>query len=271
MFTPIQFGKYVLTNKIAVGGMAEIFEAKLYGVSGFEKPMVVKQILPQYAGDADFIKMFINEAKIAVSLSHGNIVAIYELGRIEQTYFIAMEFVSGRDLAQVLEAAQQQKAPFSVEHALFVTIEILKGLDYAHRRTDEFGKPAGVIHRDISPGNIMVSLSGDVKIADFGIAKVGRRLDETVAGIVKGTYGYMSPEQVSGLNVDHRTDIFGAGILLHEMLTGRRLFPAEDIVTATQQLKQAAPPPPSQFNANVSAELDSSCAQSTRESPRTAF
>lgn len=256
VFQPTQFGKYYLTRRIAVGGMAEIFQAKLFGVGGFEKPMVVKQILPQYARNAEFINMFIDEAKIAVTLTHGNIVPVYELGRIGDTYFIAMEYVPGRDLAEILEKARAKGHPLSPEHAAYIAIEICKGLDYAHRRTDENGRALGVVHRDISPPNVLISMEGQVKITDFGIAKAVHKLGTTESGVVKGTFGYMSPEQVRGLPVDHRTDIFSTGILLHEMLTGRRLFVGKNDLEAIERVKEAQIPATSAINPNVPGAVD---------------
>ncbi len=190
-------------------------------------------------------KLRVDEAKIAVALTHGNIVPIYELGQINGIYFIAMEYVQGQDLSEILEKARALGNPFSPEHAAYITIEICKGLDYAHRRTDAEGRPLRVIHRDISPPNILVSMDGEVKITDFGIAKAAHKLGCTEAGVVKGTFGYMSPEQVRGLPLDHRTDIFSAGILLHEMLTGRRLFTGDNDVDAIDRVKEAKIPAPS--------------------------
>jgi serine/threonine protein kinase len=270
MFRPIQFGKYYLTDRLAVGGMAEIYKATLYGVSGFEKPMVVKQILPQYARNAEFIKMFIDEAKIAVSLSHGNIIPVYELGRIDGVYFIAMEFVSGKNLAQIMEEAHTRDLPLSVEHAIFIAIEMSKGLDYAHRRADDQGEPLGVVHRDISPSNVLVTMAGEVKIADFGIAKATDKLGVTEAGVVKGSYGYMSPEQIQGLEVDHRTDIFSSGILLHEMVTGRRLFEGSD-AAMVERIKEAIVTLPSVISPRAPVELDPVILQALAKDPKDRF
>jgi hypothetical protein len=218
--------------------------------------MVVKQILPKYSRNAEFIKMFIDEAKIAVTLTHGNIVPVYELGRIDGIYFIAMEYIPGKDLADILETARKKSTPLTAEHAVYIAIEICKGLDYAHRRTDESGKPRRVVHRDISPPNVLLSMEGEVKITDFGIAKATHKLGNTEAGVVKGTFGYMSPEQVRGLPVDHRTDIFSAGILLHEMLTGRRLFTGDSELEAIERVKVAKVPAPSSINPKLPSAID---------------
>jgi serine/threonine protein kinase len=256
MFKPTTFGKYYLTERLAVGGMAEIYKAKLIGVGGFERPMVVKQILPQLARNPSFVDMFIDEARIAVALTHGNIVQVYELGKMETTYFIAMEYVEGRDLADILDAAFQKEKFPGWELACFIAVEILHGLDYAHRRRDDGGKPLGIVHRDISPQNILVSFEGEVKITDFGIAKAVHKLAATQSGVIKGKFGYMSPEQAAGDDVDARTDIFSVGVLLYEMLTGRRLFHGRNDAESIEKVREAKVPTPSLMRSGVPAGLD---------------
>ena len=256
MFKAHQFGKYYLTERLAMGGMAELFKAKLYGISGFEKPMVLKQILPQYARNEQFLKMFIDEAKIAVQLDHGNIVPIYELGRVDNVFYIAMEYVHGKNLAQVCEAARAQQRPLSMELALYIASEICKGLDYAHRRTDTEGQPLDVVHRDISPPNIMVGYQGQVKITDFGIAKARHKILDTHTGVLKGTAAYMSPEQAEGKKVDHRADIFSLGTILYELLCGRSLFQANSELETLDNVRNCVVPPPSAICADLPFELD---------------
>ena len=255
MFTPVRFGKYFLTERVAVGGMAEIFRAKLLE-GDTKQPIVVKQILPQYARNAEFIKMFVDEAKIAVSLNHRNIVAVYELGRVAQVYYMAMEFVQGRNLAEILEEGAQRRMLIPVTDAVFIAAEICKGLDYAHRKPDASGESLGVVHRDVSPPNIMISFGGEVKLTDFGIAKARHKLAMTQVGVIKGTYGYMSPEQVAGQPVGRHTDIFSCGILLHEMLTGQRLFADSSDLAALERVRSAQAAPPSTVNPRVPKELD---------------
>ncbi|HOX44615.1 MAG TPA: serine/threonine-protein kinase [Myxococcota bacterium] len=256
MFSPRMFGKYYLVDRLAVGGMAEIFRAKMYGVDGFEKDMVVKQILPQYARNREFIQMFVDEAKITVSLSHGNIVPVFELGQIEGVYFIAMEQVDGKNLGETLDACLDQGKGLSLPHALFVSAEMLAGLAYAHRRADEQGQPLGIVHRDISPQNILLSYEGEVKIVDFGIARAATKMHETQAGVIKGKFGYMSPEQAMGHDVDARSDIFAAGILLFEMLTLERLFASDREAVTLDRVKRADVPTPSKVNPALSPRLD---------------
>ena len=259
MFHPTTFGKYFLTRRLAVGGMAEVYAAKLYGSDGFEKDLVIKQILPQYARDPEFVQSFVAEAKIAVSLTHANVVGIYELGRVDGTYFIAMEFVDGLDAYGLLTAAKRYAIKLSVGLALLVAEEVAKGLDYAHRKNGPDGLSLGLVHRDLNPRNVLISREGDVKILDFGIAKTASRvaaMPKTRAGVVKGTSGYMSPEQATGADVDSRTDIYQAGLLLFELLTGQALFwrPDDD---ATRELMRAHRIiRPGELNKNVSAELD---------------
>ncbi len=226
-FEPKQFGKYVLLRKIAVGGMAEIYRAKTYGVDGFEKELVIKRILPHCSADKDFVDMLIAEAKLSVLLSHANIVQVYDLGRVGDDYYISMEFINGINLRDITYRCRENKSPLPTEIAVYIGSEICKGLDYAHRKTDQSNKALGIVHRDISPQNILISYEGEVKIGDFGIAKAAMNISHTMAGILKGKIAYMSPEQAMGKAVDSRTDIFSAGILLYEMFTGKKLFTGE--------------------------------------------
>ncbi|MEM1025061.1 MAG: protein kinase [Myxococcota bacterium] len=258
MFQPTTFGKYFLTRRIAVGGMAEVFAAKLYGADGFEKDLVIKQILPQYARDPEFVQSFVAEAKIAVSLNHANVVGIYELGRVDGTYFIAMEFVDGLDVFQLLDHARKFGRTLNPGLALLVAEEVSKGLDYAHRKHGPDGEPLGLVHRDLNPRNVLISREGEVKILDFGIAKTASAaaaMPKTRAGVVKGTTGYMSPEQAVGLDVDPRTDIYQTGLLLFEMLTGEALFWRPDDETTRSLMRAHNVPDPSERNPSVAPEI----------------
>ncbi|MBN2493466.1 MAG: protein kinase [Deltaproteobacteria bacterium] len=221
---PLRFGKYLLVERIAQGGMAEIFKAKSYGVSGFEKTIVIKRILPTFSNDKEFIEMLIDEAKICAGLQHSNIVQIFDLGRLEGRYFIAMEYVRGVDLVLVLNRLRKARTRLPLELACFIMSEALKGLDYAHRACGPEGEPLKIIHRDFNPANILLSYQGEVKVADFGIAKASHRHHETMSGGLKGKMGYLSPEQVAGKDLDPRSDVFVAGITFWEMLTCRRMF-----------------------------------------------
>ncbi|MDJ0720199.1 MAG: protein kinase [Desulfobacterales bacterium] len=221
---PTKFGKYWLTDRIAVGGMAELYRGKISGDEGFEKAVAVKKILPHLAAEKDAVNYFIDEARLAALLQHPNIAQIYDFGRLEDAYFIAMEYLFGKDLKSVLHLAEERNLPLSLENALHITSRICSGLDYAHNMKDLQGDLLNIIHRDVSPQNIFITYDGQVKIIDFGIAKAASRITSTRSGVIKGKVAYMSPEQAEGLEVDHRADIFSVGILLYEMVTGRFMY-----------------------------------------------
>ncbi|WP_434380384.1 protein kinase domain-containing protein [Melittangium boletus] len=256
MKKPTLFGKYLLLERINVGGMAEVFTAKAFGVEGFERILAIKKILPTMAEDDEFITMFIDEARISVQLNHANIVHIHELGKHEDTYFIAMEYVPGRDLRTLLERYRRRKEIMPTAQAVFLASKICEGLDYAHRKKDARGQDLNIIHRDISPQNILISYEGEVKIIDFGIAKAANRSQKTQAGILKGKFGYMSPEQVRGLPIDRRSDVFAVGVILYEMLTGERLFVGESDFSTLEKVRNADVPTPRQFNPNIPTGLE---------------
>ncbi|MED5464422.1 MAG: serine/threonine-protein kinase [Myxococcota bacterium] len=256
MAYPIKFGKYLLLERINVGGMAEVFRAKAFGVQGFERLLAIKRILPNMAEDDDFISMFVDEARIAVQLSHSNVVQVYELGKFEGQYYIAMEYVLGRDLRQIFDRFRKSEKSFPISAAAFVASKICDGLDYAHRKCDPSGGPLNLIHRDVSPQNILVSYDGAIRITDFGIAKAEDRSSKTQAGVLKGKFGYMSPEQVRGMEIDRRSDIFALGILLYEMVTGERLFIGESDFSTLEKVRAAEVPPPTTFNAEIPEELE---------------
>ncbi len=243
--------------------MAEVFAAKLYGADGFEKDLVIKQILPQHAQDPEFVQSFIAEAKIAVGLHHANIVSVYELGRTDGVYYIAMEFMDGIDLFALIETAKKHRRNLGVGLVLLIAEEIAKGLEYAHRKLGPDGAPLQLVHRDLNPRNVLLSKEGEVKILDFGIAKVGEsmaQMPKTEQGMVKGTRGYMSPEQSQGLPIDARTDIYQTGLLLYELLTQDALFwrPDDNETRALMQAHEIVPPSehPGCKNKRIPPELD---------------
>jgi hypothetical protein len=253
---PTEFGDYVLRERIGAGGMAEIFLASQQGIEGFEKRLVIKRILPTLSDDEQFVRMFIEEAKLCVALRHRNIVQVYDLGEIEQQYFIAMEYVDGRDLLKTLAACGRKKIGFPTDIALFIVMEVLKGLEHAHRLKSSDGRPLGIIHRDVSPSNVLLSFDGEVKIGDFGIAKATTR-EKTATGILKGKFGYMAPEQVTGAPIDHRADIFAVGILLYELLTGHRLFAGKNDLAVLERVRDAViEPPPRKYRPDLDARLE---------------
>ena len=226
-FEPIQFGKYQLLQKIAVGGMAELYRAKVTRDHGFEKRVAIKKILPHLTDEGNLIKAFIDEAKLAALLQHENIVQIYDFGSIDGEYFIAMEYLFGKDLRKLIFKAAETGIPLSLENTLYIVSRICAGLDYSHHLKDLQGKPLNIIHRDINPQNIFLTYEGQVKIIDFGIAKAASHNSTTHEGLIKGKLAYMSPEQAIGKAVDHRSDIFSTGIIFYELLTGRRMFEGE--------------------------------------------
>ena len=254
---PIQFGKYTLYERIGRGGMADVFKGRIQGPGGFERVFVVKRILPHLSDDPAFIKMFVDEAKLSARLNHPNIVQIFELGAVEGEYFISMEHIVGHDLAETTRAIWKKAGPPRVDMVAYVGREICRALAYAHSLTDERGQLVGMIHRDVSPSNVMLSFEGAVKLLDFGIAKaLGDTQDQTNSGTLKGKYAYMAPEQTEGESVDHRIDIFAAGIVLHEVLTGRRLFKGANDLQTIERVRRCEVRPPSQFNQAVPPELD---------------
>jgi serine/threonine protein kinase len=256
MKKPTVFGKYLLLERLNVGGMAEVFTAKAFGVEGFERILAIKKILPTMAEDEEFITMFIDEARISVQLNHANVVHIHELGKHDDAYYIAMEYVSGKDLRALLERFRRRREIMPTAMAVFVASKMCEGLDYAHRKKDARGQELHIIHRDVSPQNILISYEGEVKIIDFGIAKAANRSQKTQAGILKGKFGYMSPEQVRGQPIDRRSDIFAVGVTLYEMLTGEKLFVGESDFSTLEKVRNAEVPLPRQFNPNIPAGLE---------------
>ncbi len=252
--TPL--GQYYLVEKLAQGGMAEIFKGLAYDIHGMKRTVVIKKILPHIAANRESIDMLISEAKIAVQLSHGNIAQIYDLGKVNEDYFMVMEYVDGKSLSQIHKRCLKRGELIPLPYICYVMSETAEGLDYMHRKIDETGKPLDIVHRDISPQNIIVSYSGTVKIIDFGIAKSTSRIDATEAGVLKGKFAYMSPEQARGEEIDGRSDIFSMGIIMHELMTGRRLFKMKDNKETIKNVRRSEVQPPSTFNDKIPKELD---------------
>ena len=221
---PVKFGKYYLLDKIATGGMAELYRAKLTGAEGFEKLLAIKRILYHLNSEDKLVSSFIDEAKLAAILHHPNIVQIYDFGFMNETYYIAMEFLFGKDLRFTIKKALEKGFPIDFSNALYIVTQLLSGLDYAHTMHDFSGNPLKIIHRDIGPQNIFITYDGQVKIIDFGIAKAATQDTNTQAGTIKGKVSYMSPEQANGDTIDHRSDIFSAGIVMYELLTFRKMY-----------------------------------------------
>jgi len=252
----VKFGQYVLLEKIATGGMAEVWKARMRGVEGFQKIVAIKKILPHLSDNQDFIEMFIDEAKLAAQLNHNNIIHIYDLGKIQSSYYIAMEYIDGFDLKTILRRGEERGQPMQVELALFIASKIASALDYAHRKHDFEGKEMGLVHRDVSPQNVLISQEGDIKLCDFGIAKAASKASHTQAGALKGKLQYMSPEQAWGRHIDKRSDIFALSTVLFEMLTGRKLFTGDNELSILEQVREARVATPSEINDEVTPEID---------------
>jgi serine/threonine protein kinase len=252
---PQRIDRYEPLKKLATGGMAEIYLAKQSGLEGFEKVVVLKRILPHLSSDEEFVNMFLDEARIAAKLSHPNVVQIYDLGKADNTYYIAMEYVSGRNVQHLITKQQSLGGHLPVEHVCRIIAGVCDGLHYAHARKDYDGKPLNIIHRDISPQNILVSFAGGVKVVDFGIAKASTQLAQTRAGVLKGKYAYMSPEQVRGSKIDHRSDIFAVGLVMYEMLTGARTFERENSLKTLKAIVQEKPLNPREMNPDIPMEV----------------
>ena len=246
-----------MLEKLASGGMAEVFLARSSGAGGVGKFAAIKRILPQYSDATEFIEMFKDEAKVAVNLSHSNIVSIYEFGVEQRQFYLVMDYIEGRNMRQFLNRMKKDNNNFSIDQVVYIIKEVAAGLDHAHRCLDgTTGKPLNIIHRDISPQNIMISFEGEVKVVDFGIAKAESQVETTKAGALKGKFGYMSPEQVEGLPVDLRTDIFSLGIVLWELLANDRLFIANNEVNTLRKVRECVVPSLRKINPAVSPELE---------------
>ena len=272
--TPTRIGKYRVLRRVAVGGTAEIYEARLDGIGGFQRTFAIKRILPHLSEQPEFVDMLVEEAKIAGLLSHANIVQIMDLGQEQGACFIAMEYVRGPDLGQVLGRCGQKGITLPVPHAVFVVIEMLKALEYAHTRQvvrDGQLVPLDVVHRDISPPNILLSLQGEVKLTDFGIAKASVNALETVSGVIKGRFDYMSPEQSAGDPVDPRTDLFATGVVLYQMLTGTHPFTRSSEPATLDAIRAGDFTPPSALNPDVPHGLEQIVARSLAVDPDDRF
>ncbi len=262
---PQQFGDYHLLEKIATGGMAEVWRARAYGLAGFEKILVIKKVLDSLASDDEFIKLFIDEARIAVQLLHVNIVQVFDLGEVNGHYYMAMEYVHGQDLARLVSRSRNL-GPFPIPLTLFVMSEVLKALQFAHARTDEDGNPLRIVHCDISPQNILVSYSGEVKITDFGISRAAFQA-KNLHEVIRGKYAYMAPEQVDGKALDGRTDLFSLGVVFFELLTGRRLFKAKTRDETIARVRRADVPSPRTYRPEISEDLEAIILKSLRALP----
>jgi hypothetical protein len=264
---PVAFGRYTLLERLALGGMAEVFRARISSSHGFEKVLVIKRILPHLAADANFVSMFIDEAKLTAQLTHPKIVQILDFGDVDGQYFTALEYVEGFDALGLLRTAAQKRVQLPRNLAIFIVNEVLEALDYAHNARDMEGRPMQIVHRDISPSNIFISKRGDVKLGDFGIAHAQQRESKTQAGTLKGKYGYMSPEQVVGRPVDARSDLFAVGVVLAELLTGRRLFTAANDLDVLLKVRDARLDRLDKYGADLAPALDRIVRRALKKNP----
>ncbi|HEU4405093.1 MAG TPA: serine/threonine-protein kinase, partial [Polyangiaceae bacterium] len=232
------------------------YRAESAGLEGFKKKVAIKRVLPHLAERKKFISMFLDEARLGAHLSHSNCVQVFDIGVGDNTYFIVMEYVDGADLKAIIEWLRKARRPFPIPQAVYLTTKMCEGLAYAHELVDEAGRPLSVIHRDVSPPNVLITKHGEVKIVDFGLAKASTQLEKSEPGIIKGKFSYLSPEAAHGQEVDPRTDLFAVGIILWEMLAGRKLFQGESDFETVKQVQRAEVPPISRLNPNVDKQLE---------------
>ncbi len=247
--------RYRVLKRLASGGMAEVFVAESAGIEGFRKQVAIKRVLPQLSKKQQFIEMFLDEARLSAHLSHSNVVSVFDIGVGDGTYFIVMEYVDGADLKAVMDYTKKLGRPVPVEVAVYVATRICQGLAYAHELKSE-GKSLQIIHRDITPANVLITRYGEVKIVDFGLAKASSQLAASDAGVIKGKFGYLAPETVMEKPVDQRVDVFAVGIILWEMLSGKRLFLGDTDFATVRLVRDAVIPALPQINRDVSPELD---------------
>jgi TonB family protein len=251
------FGQYELIDLIATGGMAELYKARMQGVEGFQKIVAIKRILPHLTSNDDFVTMFIDEAKLAAQLQHPNIIHIYDLGKIEQSYYIAMEYIDGKDLRSILRLLVDKGQRMPLDLALHIGSRLAAALDYAHRKKDLHGRAMALVHRDVSPQNVLISFDGDIKLCDFGIAKAASKASHTRAGALKGKLQYMSPEQAWGKDLDGRSDIFSLGLVLYEAITGRAAFAGDSELSILEQVRSPHLTPPREIDPSIPEQVES--------------
>jgi TonB family protein len=259
------FGQYELMEPIATGGMAEVYRARMRGVEGFQKIVAIKRILPHLTDNDEFLSMFVDEAKLAAQLQHPNIIHIYDLGKVDRSYYIAMEFIDGRDLRSILQTLEDKRERLPLGLALFIASRLAAALDYAHRKRDLQGRAMGLVHRDVSPQNVLISYDGDIKLCDFGIVKAASKATHTRAGALKGKLQYMSPEQAWGKDIDNRSDIYSLGLVLYEMLTGRKPFAGDSELSILEQVRSPHLIPPRELDPAIPPEVERVAMRALRE------
>ena len=262
-----QSQRYRVIEKIASGGMAEVFRAESAGLEGFKKTVAIKRVLPHLSEKKQFIGMFLDEARLSAHLSHSNCVQVFDIGVGDNTYFIVMEYVDGADLKGVIEHQKRLGRRIPVEEACLICVRICEGLAYAHDARDPKGNHLHIVHRDMSPPNVLITRHGEVKIVDFGLAKANSQLEKSEPGIIKGKFSYLSPEAALGRPVDARTDIFAVGIILWELLAGRRLFMGDSDLETVRLVQSVTVPPIRQLNPKVTPEIERVIARALTQDP----
>jgi eukaryotic-like serine/threonine-protein kinase len=260
--------RYTITERVDSGGMAEVFRGVAESLQGFKKNVAIKRILPNLAKNKKFVAMFLDEAKLSLFLQHANIVQVFDIGQTQNSYFLVMEYVDGCNLKALSDRLKQRGRRIELPQAIYLMVEACKGLSYAHHTDNpESNEPLKIVHRDISPPNILLSKMGEVKLVDFGLAKANSQIESTDPGVVKGKFSYLSPEAASGREVDHRADIFAIGILLWEMFTGRRLFYGDTDYQTVELVRQARIPSVAALNPDVDPELEAVVRKSLARDP----
>jgi serine/threonine protein kinase len=259
--------RYRVIEKLESGGMAEVFRAESEGLQGFRKQVAIKRVLPHLSSKKKFISMFLDEARLSAQLSHSNCVQVFDIGVGDSAYFIVMEFVDGANLKAIIEHIKKTGKDFPVEAAVHISLEICKGLAYAHELTDPNGVPLYIVHRDMSPPNVLITKHGEVKIVDFGLAKANSQLEKSEPGIIKGKFSYLAPEAAMAQEVDARTDIFAVGIILWELLAGQRLFLGDTDFQTVKKVQAAVVPSISQINKKVPPDLEKIIARALARDP----
>jgi serine/threonine protein kinase len=259
--------RYRVIERLESGGMAEVFRAESEGLQGFRKQVAIKRVLPNLSSKKKFISMFLDEARLSAQLSHSNCVQVFDIGVGDNAYFIVMEFVDGGNLKAIVDHIKKTGRDFPVEAAVYISLEICKGLAYAHELTDSNGTPLHIVHRDMSPPNVLITKYGEIKIVDFGLAKANSQLEKSEPGIIKGKFSYLAPEAAMGQDVDARTDIFAIGIILWELLAGQRLFLGDTDFQTVKKVQAANVPSISQINKKVPKELEAIIARALAREP----
>ena len=254
-----KLGRYTVVGELAVGGMAEILLARLAGPSGFERAVAIKRILPNFVNEQSFVDMFVDEARIAARINHANVVHYEELGQDDGQLYLVMEYLEGESCTGLMRRARSRARPLSLAESLYIVAEAAAGLHAAHEMRDLEGSPLDIVHRDISPQNLFITYAGGVKVMDFGIAKAADRITVTEAGSLKGKFAYMSPEQAEGLHLDRRSDVFSLGIVLYELITGRRLFRRASQTATLRAVREGSIVPPSTYVDDLPPDVEDIC------------